>query len=626
MSPISGGRPASVRFCLLLPLATSLACASARAPAATLPPDAGKRLVAEHAAVTSASPLASDAGVEILRAGGNAIDAAVASAFAVGVVEPQMSGLGGGGSVVVWLSAERRAEVLDFYASQNAASYARSAAPAGSALDLREVAVPGLVAGLLELHERFGRLPRATVLGPAIRLAEQGFAVNQVLAQMVAGDSAKLHGTAAGAAYTWPGGRPLSPGARATNPTLAAALRAVADQGRDGFYRGEAGRAVVAALNAGGHPITLDEFAAYQPTWKRPLCSTYHGRTLLSAPPPQTGSQVMHTLELLEPYDLAALGLPTRSARAFDVLASALRVGMADNRANDDPRWEPVPAAGIVSEGFARERATLVGAARVPARIDAADATSFDDAPPSAGCQAYEPYRASASASTGDLDDSAPAAAASSSATAPGRTSTVAVDGSRSSFGWSDAATGDTVRDADGETTHISVVDEEGNAVALTQTNSSVFGSGAYVSGFFLNDSGYRFRAGGGPPAAAWRTRTSTIAPTIILEGDAVRMVTGAPGGGRIPTAIVQTLVYTLEYDMDPLAALRMPRMFPSPTSAEVQLENGFAADVLRDVRAMGWEPAALSFGYARLYSIVRQGDRWIAVADPRHDGEPRGW
>jgi gamma-glutamyltranspeptidase/glutathione hydrolase len=182
-------------------------------------------------------------------------------------------------------------------------------------------------------------------------------------------------------------------------------------------------------------------------------------------------------------------------------------------------------------------------------------------------------------------------------------------------------------QDAGGETTHISVVDGEGNAVALTQTNSTTFGSGAWVSGFFLNDSGFRFTdansAGGSSP---WRTRTSTIAPTIVLENSRVRMVTGAPGSGRIPTEIVQTLVYVLDYGMDPLEALRMPRIFPSAGNPNVQLEHGFTPELLSAVRAMGYEPQAQSSSYARLYMIVRDGDRWIAVADPRHDGQPRGY
>ena len=583
---------------LLLPL---LAGCAASPPAAepVAPPDADKRLVAEHAAVTSASPLASEAGVEMLRAGGNAVDAAVATAFAIGVVEPQMSGLGGGGALLLWLQDDRRAEYLDFYAAQDAASFVTPADTEPAGTDLRIVGVPGEVAGLLLALEQFGRLPREQVMAPAIRLAEDGFAINQILAQMIAGDSAKLHRFETTSAAFWPGGRPLAPGALLRNPELAATLRLIAEGGADAFYHGAPARAIVALLNEGEHPATLADFAEYEPRWKRPLCSVYRGRVLLSGPPPQTGSQVMHTLELLEPYDLPALGLPTRSAAAFDVLASALRVGIADNRANDDPRWQPVPANGIASEAFARARSSHVGSRAPAERIEQADATSFDALEAPAACTPFEPYRGEPAALDGPTD-LLPLGA---------------------SVGADPSTDG-------GETTHISVVDGEGNAVALTRTNSSLFGSGARAAGFFLNDSGYRFEeAPHAPPGlSAWRTRTSTIAPTVVLEDGRVRMVTGAPGGGRIPTAIVQTMVYTLDYGMDPLAALRMPRLFPSPNSRQVQLENGFSAETLRQARGMGWEPTALSFGYARVYSIVRVGERWIAVADPRHDGEPRGW
>ena len=179
-----------------------------------------------------------------------------------------------------------------------------------------------------------------------------------------------------------------------------------------------------------------------------------------------------------------------------------------------------------------------------------------------------------------------------------------------------------------GETTHLSVVDADGSAVSLSQTNSTIFGSGAWVAGFFLNDSGYRFQSDsstmGG--SSTWRTRTSTIAPTIVLENGRVRMVTGAPGSGRIPTEIAQTMVYVLDYGMDPIDALRMPRIYPAATSARVQLEHGFSPALLAAVRAMGYDPSAEGASHARLYMIVRSGDRWIAVSDPRHDGEPRGY
>ncbi len=578
---------------VLVPLFAVVACSGPRATAmSSYAPESGKRVEARNGVVTSASPYASEAGLETLRRGGNAVDAAVATAFAVGVVEPQMSGLGGGGSALVWWQGDRHADYLDFYSSQPLVPYIeRSEATAPLGPDLRIVAVPGEVAGLHALHGRYGRLPWADLLAPAIRLAEDGFPVNQVLAQMIESDSAKLHAFEASRDHLWPGGRPLGPGTRLVNPRLARVLRRIAQEGPRAFYEGEVATEAVAVMNRGGHPVTLAAYREFAPQWKRPLCTTYRGRTVLSAPPPQTGAQVLHTLELLEPFDLANLGLPTRSARAFDVLTSALRVGMADNRGNDDPDWQPVPARGAVSSAFARSRSGLVGTGQAADRVEPASATAFETEPWPAACAALDPW--SAPPATGDAPEA------------------------------------DTTAEAEGgETTHISVVDAEGNAVALTQTNSSLFGSGAMAAGFFLNDSGYRFTPSSlaAPGRRPWRTRTSTIAPTVVLEGERVKMVIGAPGGGRIPTAIVQNMVYALDYGLDPMDAVRMPRIFPTPNDPRVQLENGFAAPVLETVRTMGYRPAALSFGYARLYMIVRGDGRWIAVADPRHDGEPRGY
>lgn len=565
-------------------------CAGAGRPGTAPAPDLGKRIEAEHAVVTSAHPLASAAGVEMLERGGNAVDAAVATAFAVSVGEPQMSGLGGGGSALVWLEDAGRAEYLDFYSSQRVPSFA--GLEADESAWLRGSAIPGAVAGLLALHEGFGTLPREVVMAPAIRMAEEGVPVNQILAQMIQQDSAKLWRDADARAAFWPDGRPLTPGQTLRLPELAESLRRVAREGRDGFYRGDTAERVVAQLNDGGHPASLPDLVGYEPRWVRPLCGEYRGLVVLSAPPPQTGMQVLHTLELLEPYDLRSMGLPTRSARAFDVLTSALRVGMA-GRMVSDPRWVDVPAAGVSSPRFAAARADLIGTGTASDSIRAADPRPFDHDPPTAACRALDPYGSGTAALAG------------------GET----------------PASGE--RPAGGETTHISVVDARGNAVALTQTNSSLFGSGAHVAGFFINDSGIDFSSS---PAMAedgrgeWRTRSSTISPTIVLRGDEVEMVVGAPGGGRIPTAIAQNMVYTLDYGLDPLEALRMPRIFPAAADPGVQLENGFDAETLRQAREMGYRPASLSFGYARLYMIVRRDGRWVGVADPRHDGGVSGY
>lgn len=575
-----------------------VACSPPHGLPTTPPPDRGRRVVAEHGAVSSASPYASDAGVEILRAGGNAIDAAVATAFAIGVAEPQMSGIGGSGAMTIWLQDEGRAEFIDFYAAQNADSWAAAFASGRMPVertgpgDLRIVGVPGDVAGLLAAHERYGRLPRARVMEPAIRLAEAGFPVNQVLAEFILSSREKLGRFDASMALMMPGGTPLAPGDRFRNPELAEVLRRIVDRGADGFYKGETARRLVEALNAGGNPATLDDVASYQVQWERPVCATYRGRVLLSAPPPQSGANVLEVLKLVEPYDLPRLGLPTHSARAMDVLASALRVGTADNWGNGDPNWSPMAAAGRVSDAYLRERSDLVGKGRVVSPVPDGDPLRYESATPPPSCAALDPYGP-----------------------------TPAIPGVPASGAGDEDA-------GHGETTHLSVVDAEGNAVSLTQTNSTVFGSGANVLGFFLNDSGFRFtpESAAAPSLSRWRTRATTISPTIVLKDGSVEMVVGAPGGGLIQPTIAQAMVYVLDYGMDPLEAVRMPRLFANPRSAALQMETGFTASALEGARAMGWEPEALPPGYARIYMIARRGGRWVAVADPRHNGEARGY
>jgi gamma-glutamyltranspeptidase / glutathione hydrolase len=603
---------------ILLALAVALGLAAAPGGAASqqaggsvvvAPADDGKRIEAKHGVVTSANALASDAGVAMLRTGGNAVDAAVATAFALGVVEPQMSGLGGSGAAAIWLAREGKPAYLDFYAAQPVEAWrgqtepARrgpvtgdTTPPAGGPPDLRGVGIPGQVAGLLALHEKFGVLSREQVIAPAIRLADEGFPVGQILAGFIATGAAKMKPFPEAMALYVPGGRPLAPGETLRNPALAESLRRIARDGRRGFDEGPTAEAVVGALRAGRHPARPGDLAGYEPQWKRPLCTDYRGATVLSAPPPQTGLQVLHALELLEGFDLKGLGLPTRSAAAFDALVSAMRVAQSASRGNGDPDWVSVPANGISSAAFAESRRTLLGARPAAQTIEPADARPFDRAAPPGACGRYEPY----GAATSDP--------------ALGRAPDPALAGE--------------IDEADGETTHLSVVDKDGNAVSLTQTNSSVWGSGGFAAGFFLNDSGFRFTDENidAPSRRPWRTRTTTIAPSLVLKDGRVQMVIGAPGGGRIPTEIVQVMVYTLDYGLDPLDAVRIPRIFPAAGHTRVQVEHGFTPELLRDVRALGYDPVAESAGYARLYLIVRRGDAWVGVADPRHDGQPRGY
>ena len=573
------------------------------------PTDSGKRVEARNGVVTSANGLASDAGLEMLRAGGNAVDAAVATAFAIGVVEPQMSGLGGSGAATIWMKREGKPAYLDFYAAQPVDAWrgntkpAAAAAPpatdegANAAGDLTVVGVPGSVAGLLALHEKYGALTREKVLAPAIRLAEEGFAVGQILAGFIASGQAEMRPYPKALALYYPAGKALGPGDLLRNPELATSLMRIAREGRRGFYEGPTAQAVVAVLNAGGNPLRVSDFAKYEPQWKRPLCTSYRGYTVVSAAPPQTGYQVLHALELLEPFNLKALGLPTQNARAFDVLASALRAGQAQTRYNSDPNWVAVPANGIGSEAFAATRRALIGTGRAEATMPTGDPTAFDAAPPPGDCARYEPYGAA--------------------------TAIPGPPGSAPSFD-----DGERSKKLDGETTHLSVVDKDGNAVSLTVTNSTVWGSGGFAEGFLLNDSGFRFTNENinAPSRLPWRIRTTTISPTIVMKDGQVQVVIGAPGAGRIPTEVLQVLVYILDYGLDPLEAVKLPRIFTAARNTQVQLEHGFTPELLREIRGMGYEPVAEAAGYARLYLIARRGRMWIGVADPRHDGQPRGY
>ena len=576
-------------------LAATLASASACArpvatPAPTLAPDLGKRAVGANGMVSSAHPLASEAGLTVLREGGNAVDAAVATAFAIGVVEPEMSGVGGSGAMLAWIAKDQRAEFLDFYAAQPIASFrAANAVGRDSTTPMRVVGVPGNVAGLLLAQERFGKLTRAQVLAPAIRLAEEGFPMYEVLASMIARDSAGLARDSVARSIYLKDGRLPALGEHVANPALARVLRVIAAEGRRGFYEGAIAADVIARMNRGGHPVTAADFARYEPVWRRPLCATYGDRVLLSAPPPEGGLQLVETVKLLAPARLTSLGLPTKDARAFDLFVSAMRVGQTANRANYDPRWRTVPARGLISDAFIAARASEVGSGTAAASVKSLDALTYDAAPSPQACSVLAPYGA-----------------------APASGATAAGD---------DGPSG-------GETTHISVTDGDGNAVAVTVTNSSVFGSGAAVDGFFLNNSGAAITRAelDRADAPAWLTRITTIAPTLMLRDGKVELVIGSPGSGRIPLAMAQTIWYMVGYGLDPLEAVRMPRLTPSAGNADVEVESGFDPSVLAAVRAMGYRPEPPGFEYARIYLVARRGDTWVGVADPRHDGQVRGW
>lgn len=569
--------------------------------------DRNKRAVAENGMVSSAHPLASEAGLKMLEMGGNAVDAAIATAFALNVVEPNMSGIGGGGSMLIWDQGNSSADYVDFYPAKRAETYMDiDYEIIEDGFNLLSTGIPGTVAGLLQALEKHGTLKREQVMAPAIKYASEGFPVYLTLGEFIENNEEKLTRYEEAKSLFWPDGAPLSVGEMLKQPDLASTLQLISDGGEAAFYTGEIAEVLVELMNEGGNPVSLADFEEYEPQWqKAPLCSSYGDYTVLSAPMPQTGVFIVQALNILENYDLAELGLPTNSPESFDILASTLRLSIADRvEYVTDPNWETIPIEGLTSKDYAESRRSLVGTGEAPEQIEHGNPEEFTGSATHFNCDNITQAFAN-NQSAGHLNGAALA---------------LNLD--------SNMVEGKTHEG--GETTHVSVIDADGNAVSLSTTLSPVFGSGAYKKGVMLNTSGYNFihmaDVEEWEGAHPYRVRASTISPTIILEDGEVRLVIGAPGGSRIPTAILQNIVYILEYELDPLDAVRMPRIFPSRSNSDIQIERGFSSNVLKETREMGYDLQALSQGYARMYLVYQKDGQLIGVSDPRHDGEPRGF
>jgi len=319
--------------------------------------------------VASAHPLASEAGAEMLRAGGNAIDAAVAAAFAIAVAEPNSNGLGGEGMMIIYLARGRKAVAIDY----------RSAAPAGAVFDGRvpdagpaSAAVPGTVAGLCLALEKYGTLPLSRVLEPAIALAADGFAVSPSLAGIILDNFEALAQEEGLARVFCPDGLPLEAGDTLRNPALAASLRLIAWEGRDVFYRGELAERIAADMRTRGGFITADDLAGYRAVEREPVRGTYRGHRLISAPPPVGGLAVVEALQILERFDLGRLA--PLSPERVHLMAEAMKRAMVDWRAFvGDPGFVAVPAAGLLAPSYARARAAEIRADRISEKIAPGD-------------------------------------------------------------------------------------------------------------------------------------------------------------------------------------------------------------------------------------------------------------
>jgi gamma-glutamyltranspeptidase / glutathione hydrolase len=566
--------------------ACALPLASCAAPSAgpAFSPMSGKRAESDRGMVAASQPDAAAAGVEILDLGGNAMDAAVATAFALSVTDVSQTGLGGGGALTYYDARARRAEHLSFYPRAGGAPEWEGVdtvtpRPAG-----RAAATPGMVAGLLEAHGRFGRLTRAQVMAPAIRLAREGFIVTPLLSRTIRSAQQRIVGDSLVRARFLPSGEPLRPGERLMQPELAATLERIATDGARAFYTGPVAERLSAKVRAAGGLITVHDLERYPVASMRPLCTPWREYTVLGAPPPMGGAPTLALLNLADVTGLADAGGFTDRPGAVTTFADIHRLATADGYAwRGDPSVLGVPARGVASRRYAEVRARAIGTAAADT-VTAGDPWTFDAATPAGAC-ASDPYPAA---------ERTPAAP-------PPR---------------SDA-------ESEGEslTSHLSVVDAEGNAVSATTTVGVLFGSGIFTDGFFLNSSANNFDA---LTRGRDRYTNSTMAPTLVLEGDRVRLVVGAAGSQYIQPATVQVMLRILAFGEDAGWAVAAPRIQTHPQRTEVEVEPGFTSAVYAALSARGYQPlsrvADISFGAVHAVHVRRDGRR-IGAADPRRDG-----
>jgi gamma-glutamyltranspeptidase/glutathione hydrolase len=542
---------------------------------------ADQSVTAAHGMVATDAPIATHVGATVLRNGGNAVDAAVATAFALAVVFPAAGNLGGGGFLVVHM-ADGREAALDFRETAPGAATRDMYIGANGHADARSITgqlaagVPGSVAGLWDAHERYGSRPWAELIAPAIALAEQGFVVDSDFAGAIRGDSARLSRFRASAALFLPHGRVPSAGDRWRNPDLAAVLRRIAADGPKGFYAGRTAELIEAEMHRGHGVMSRQDLASYKARWRDPIVFTYRGHKVISMPPPSSGGITMALVaHELARYDVRALGW--HSPQSLHLFAEGMRRGFAVRNAMlGDPDFVTIPTSKILSQAYA----------------DSLSASIVDG-------------RASPSSSI-RIGDGA------------------AVEGRN--------------------TTHFSVVDGQGGAASLTTTLNGSFGAAVVVSGagFLLNDEMDDFASEPGKPnmfglvqgeanaIAPGKRMLSSMSPTIVMASDGTPLlVTGAQGGPTIITTTFQIMSNVIDYDMDISTAVRAPRVHHQHLPDTLQYEKGGLTSATLDaLRAMGYAVAPVSplgdLGFAA--SILRRNGVVHGAFDPRVHGAAEGY
>ncbi|MQA90658.1 MAG: gamma-glutamyltransferase [Gemmatimonas sp.] len=535
--------------------------------------------------VTTTDRVATETGTEILRRGGNAVDAAVATHFALAVVNPEAGNIGGGGFMVV-RRANGETASLDFREkAPGAATRDMYLDERGEVTDASRsghlaAGVPGSVAGMWEAHQRFGSLPWAELVQPAINLA-LGMVVHDRLAGSLRSYAERLERNPAAAAVLLPGGTPPPVGDRLVQADLAETFRRIAENGKDGFYGGQTALLVEEEMRRGGGLITANDLASYEAVWRDPIVFSYRGHTIISMPPPSSGGATLaEILNILEGYDLASLS--HHSADHVHLWTEAVKRAYVDRNAYlADPDFAELPTERMISDDYAAERRSDIH----PDRTTPSDSVLPGLTPvPAVAMATPEPEH----------------------------------------------------------TTHYSIIDADGNAVAVTTTLNSLYGNVVMVedAGFLLNNEMDDFTAKVGEPnqfglvqgeantIEPGKRMLSAMTPTIVLDPNgSVLLVTGTPGGSTIITSVAQVISNVIDFGMGVANATAAPRLHHQHLPDVLRYEeNGLPVDVVAALEALGHEVDQRSGFQGDLQTIqVLPGTTTAGVADPRRGGASFG-
>lgn len=516
--------------------------------------------------VSSQSAIATQVGVEILRRGGNAVDAAIATAFAEAVSLPRAGNLGGGGYMLVHMAATatRPAQdvAINYYGVAPHAMTSDLLVGADGKVDREKgmsylgVAVPQTVAGLWEAHERFGKLPWKALVQPAIKLAREGVILTDGEAEATASRrSVLLRDPGARKAFLKPDGSPYASGERFRQPDLAWTLTQIRDHGAETFYKGAVAKKLVAGIKAGGGLIDMADLAAAKPDVSAPVTSTYRGYRISYMPPTASGVVLAEGMNLIEHFPMKTFGWG--SVNSLHIISEAMKVAASDRRlVGGAPQWT-TPTQGLASKAFADERVKLISLDK------SLDGKALPDGNPF-------PYQSN-------------------------------------------------------DTTHFSVADAEGNAVSNTFTLSDSYGAHVVApgTGFLLNNSLGNFAWGSKDERekANWpapgKRLGSTITPLIVFKNERPWLVTGTPGGFYIVSTMAQILVNVIDYGLNVAEAAERPRINQMGPDTPLELESGYSPEIVPLLEARGHK-VKTSMTMGSTQSIMIEGPTFLGAADTR--------